>query len=86
MSLFFLMPLFMGLAILGPGFYMAFRFLRAFEARGGNRDEIENLRGRLARLEETLESMGANVERIGEAQEFTTKLLSDRTGRESGLE
>ena len=83
MPVFFILPLLFWVAILGPGFYLAFRFLRAFEARNGNRDEIENLRGRLARIEDSVESMGVNFERILEAQEFTTKLLSDRNTPDS---
>jgi len=79
MTFIYLMPIVFWLGILGPGFYLAFRFLRAFEARSGNSSELEELRGRLARIEESMESMGADVQRIGEAQEFTTRLLGERS-------
>ena len=77
--IFMTLPMLFGLGIMGSAFYLGFRFLRAFEARGGNRTELEELRSRLARIEESMESMGTDVERIAEAQQFTTKLLGDRT-------
>ena len=40
--------------------------------------QIEPLMDRLLRIEQTLDSVAIEVERISEAQRFTTKLLSDR--------
>lgn len=58
---------------------------RAWVARG--RDEARLLNetatpladGRLARLEQAVDSIALEVERISEAQRFTTKLLSEHT-------
>ena len=36
------------------------------------------LRGRLERMEQAIDSIAVEVERISEGQRFTTKLLSDR--------
>jgi hypothetical protein len=36
---------------------------------------------RLARMEQTLEAVAIEVERISEGQRFTTRLLSESTGR-----
>lgn len=76
---FVLLPMIFWLAILGGGFYLAARFIRAFEQRGANRGELEELRERLRRLEETSESIGTEVQRLDEAQQFTTRLLTERS-------
>ncbi len=39
---------------------------------------IEDIRARLTRIEQVAEATAVEVERIGEGQRFTTKLLSDR--------
>jgi hypothetical protein len=39
---------------------------------------------RLERMEQTLEAVAIEVERITEGQRFTTKLLSESTGRGAG--
>ena len=40
------------------------------------------LQGRLERMEQALDSIAIEVERISEGQRFTTKLLADRTKTE----
>ena len=40
--------------------------------------QLEPVMDRLLRIEQTLDSVAIEVERISEAQRFTTKLLSDR--------
>lgn len=77
---FMLLPLLFWVAILGGGFYLAVRFLRAFENRNAGGGEIDDLRKRMAQIEDAMESMNRQVERIGESQEFTTRLLTERTG------
>jgi hypothetical protein len=46
------------------------------------------MRRRLARIEDGFDAMNKRVERIGESQEFTTRLLTERPGsgpdRETG--
>lgn len=54
------------------------RFVRAFEQRGKDRGELADLRERLARLEEAFESVSGQIEQIAQAQQFTTKLLTER--------
>jgi hypothetical protein len=49
---------------------------RSPELAGRTLDEIA---GRISRLEQLAESTALEVERIGEGQRFTTKLLSERT-------
>jgi hypothetical protein len=39
---------------------------------------LEEIAGRLARLEQVTEATAVEVERIGEGQRFTTRLLADR--------
>ena len=65
-----------GGALLYPGL----RFVRAAERRGVDRAELEALRGEVARLEGALERTDAEVERLAEGQQFTTRLLAERPG------
>jgi hypothetical protein len=48
--------------------------------RSGPRATVVDLENspRLQRIEQAIEAIAVEVERIGEAQRFTTKLLSDR--------
>lgn len=87
MGMFFILPLLFWAAILGGGFYLAFRLIRAYELRSsGGGGEIADLRNRLERLEDGMESMNKRVETIGEAQDFTTKLLTDKSPGEPDAE
>lgn len=40
--------------------------------------ELEEISARLARLEQSVDAIAVEAERIGEGQRFTTKLLSER--------
>ncbi len=59
--------------------------------RRGNRAKVQNelpvteILSRLDRMEVGMESMSAEVERIGEGQRFTTRLLSETHSREAGV-
>ena len=62
-----------------------------FAVRGGRRsrpadaDEIAALRARVAQLEQAIDVVAVEVERVGEAQRYTERLLSPAptpTGRE----
>jgi hypothetical protein len=75
---FFLLPMLFWIVVLGGGFYLAYRLVRAFEARGSGGAELDDLRKRMAQLEDTLDGMNKRVDRIDEAQEFTTRLLTDK--------
>ncbi|MGH7719217.1 MAG: hypothetical protein ACREON_10275 [Gemmatimonadaceae bacterium] len=43
---------------------------------------LSNIEERLARIEQSVDTMAIEVERISEGQRFTTKLLSERAGAE----
>lgn len=47
------------------------------ETRGGNPKIPAELQDRLERMEQAIDSIAIEVERISEGQRFTTKLLSD---------
>lgn len=42
-------------------------------------DQVQRLEERLGRIEQGIDAMAIEVERISEGQRFTTKLLSDRS-------
>ncbi len=54
---------------------------RTFVNRGAKAPprELASMDSRLARIEQAVEAVSIEVERISEGQRFTTKLLSDRT-------
>jgi hypothetical protein len=65
-------------SVLGGGFYLARRYVRAVERRTSDESELAELRQRVARLEETLDDTVRDVERLDSAQEFTNRLLAGR--------
>ena len=73
--------LFVGARILCP-------IARAFAKRMENRGDVPRVSAdvatRLERMEQAIDSIAVEVERISEAQRFTTKLLSDKTRSHSG--
>lgn len=79
---FFILPILFWAVILGGGFYLAIRFLRAFENRNSGGPELEDMHRRMSQLEDAFDAMNKKVERIGESQEFTTRLLTERSGPE----
>lgn len=79
--LFLLLTALFWIAVIGGGFYVAVRALRAFEQRGAlppPRTDAQRLDARVARLEEALEQMSAEMERLAEGQQFTHRLLAER--------
>jgi hypothetical protein len=79
MPIFFLLPMLFWVAVLGGGFYLAIRLVRALEGRSQRAPELDDVLKRMAQIEDTLESMNKRVDRIGESQEFTTRLLTERS-------
>lgn len=67
-------------AVIGGGFYIAIRALRALEQRNGlpARADPQALGSRVARLEDALEQLSAEMERLAEGQQFTHRLLAER--------
>jgi hypothetical protein len=54
-------------------------FAKRVERRGDPPHLPAEMTSRLERMEQAIDSIAVEVERISEAQRFTTKLLSDRT-------
>jgi hypothetical protein len=81
---FLLFPLLFWGAVLGGGFYLAVRLIRALENRSTGGPEIDDLRKRMSLMEDSFEAMNKRVERIGESQDFTTRLLTERSDSEQG--
>jgi hypothetical protein len=70
--------LFASAPIVAIGFPIARAFARRIES-GGDRPAIpSDVSARLERMEQSIDSIAVEVERISEGQRFTTKLLSDR--------
>ncbi len=61
--------------------YLAWRFVRAYERRAAQPDQITSLAGRVRLLEDALEQVEDRVNRSDELQRFTMRVLA---GRESG--
>lgn len=69
-----------GVAFWGGVFYLALRFVRAAERRGGSRGDVDELRARVERLEQELAGATTELERLSAGHEFTTNLLAARAG------
>ena len=54
-------------------------------ASGGSEKELQELRERMLRLEQSMESMTGDMDRISESQRFMTALLEDRARSQSAL-
>ena len=52
--------------------------MRAVERRAGQEESVAALQARVATLEELIDGMRAEVDRLETAQEFTTRLLAER--------
>lgn len=64
----------------------AFVYLRVRRSRGQGLDmsAIARIEDRLARIEQGMDAVAVEVERISEAQRFTTRLLSERPKEQLG--
>ena len=65
--------------ICGIGIPIARAYARRLDAEAKNPRLPMEVTGRLERIEQSLEAVAIEVERISEGQRFTTKLLSERT-------
>ncbi len=65
--------------VFGGGFYFLRRYVRAVERRTNQNEAVADLRARVASLEEVVDGLRTDVERLETGQEFTTKLLTDRS-------
>ena len=64
-------------AIMGT---IAWAYIERLKLRqGANAQQLSSIDERLTRMENAIDAMSVEVERISEGQRFTTKLLSERT-------
>ena len=67
------------IAFWGTVLYLALRFVRAQERRSVGRTELDELRARVAQLEEDLEATRSETERLASAELHLTMLLTNRS-------
>ena len=70
----------------GAALFLGFRAVRAFERRGAANAELVALRERLQLVEDTVAEQGEAVRRLADGQEFTQRLLGERTRAEGKAE
>ena len=76
--------LFSTMPIIAIGFPLARAYAKKIE-RGNDTARVpSDVSARLERMEQAIDSIAVEVERISEGQRFTTKLLSERAGPPSG--
>ena len=66
------------------GWPLARAYAKRLEQRGSAGHIPVEVTARLERMEQAIDSIAVEVERISEGQRFTTKLLSERTAPQSG--
>jgi len=72
------------LGLLGAGAYLGFRYVRARERRG-HAAELDALRGQVRQLQDTVDSLQTDLRRVQEGQDFTARLLSDRSSKRESM-
>ena len=73
--------LFICVAVAAIGVPIARAFARRMEREPPRRELPADVTARLERMEQALDSIAIEVERISEGQRFTTKLLAERNTR-----
>jgi hypothetical protein len=66
------------------GWPIARAYARRVEQREASARVPNEVTARLERMEQAIDSIAVEVERISEGQRFTTKLLSERTAQSPG--
>ncbi len=66
--------------IMAIGIPIARAYARKIEHGGASARVPNDVSARLERMEQAIDSIAVEVERISEGQRFTTKLLSERSG------
>ncbi len=69
---------FMTMAIIIIGFPLARAFARRMDRRGGSAQISNEVSSQLAHLNQAVDAIAVEVERISEGQRFTTRLLSEQ--------
>jgi len=69
------------IAIVTVGSYASIRATNKIwgKEKGPSRRELDDLRERLEQLQQSMDSVAVEVERISEGQRFTTRLLAERS-------
>ena len=67
-----------GIVIISLGVPILRLMSRRFERRDASPASLAGIEQRLARIEQAIDTMAVEVERISEGQRFTTKLLASR--------
>jgi hypothetical protein len=76
--------LFSTMPIIAIGFPLARAYAKKIE-RGNDTARVpSDVSARLERMEQAIDSIAVEVERISEGQRFTTKLLAERSGAPGG--
>jgi len=71
--------------IMAIGIPIARAYAKRISNEGGGQARIpSDVSARLERMEQAIDSIAVEVERISEGQRFTTKLLSERSGASVG--
>lgn len=83
----FLVPIVMfgSIPVIVIGLPIARAYARRLERRDAAPAIPSDVTARLERMEQAIDSIAIEVERISEGQRFTTKLLSDRTSTPEAL-
>jgi len=71
--------LFSTFPIIAIGLPLARAYAKKIESEGAGTRIPSDVSARLERMEQAIDSIAVEVERISEGQRFTTKLLSERT-------
>ena len=74
--------LFVCIAVTIVGLPIALAWAKRLESRPHAPDRLPDVNARLERMEQAIDSIAVEVERIAEGQRFTTKLLADRAKSE----
>ena len=72
--------------IMAIGIPIARAYARKIEGQGRAQQIPSDVSARLERMEQAIDSIAVEVERISEGQRFTTKLLSERVPPSNALE
>ncbi|MGZ8377285.1 MAG: hypothetical protein ACXWZS_18710 [Gemmatirosa sp.] len=71
--------------LMALGFPLVRAFARKLELEGQQPRIPQEVADRLARMEQAIDAVAVEVERIAEAQRFTTRLLSERVEAQASL-
>jgi hypothetical protein len=76
--------LFSSIPVMAIGIPIARAYAKRMERESHAQQIPADVTARLERMEQAIDSIAVEVERISEGQRFTTKLLSERTAPQSG--